>query len=611
MHNSAVARIPEETIELILNQTDIVDVISSYIPLKRAGSTFKANCPFHNEKTPSFNVNPARQFFYCFGCGEGGSAIGFVQKYENLPFIDAVKKLASRAGVHIIEEAYDPKAEQRRRSKSRLIELHNAAAEFFHQLVRKSPDAQIARDYLKKRGFNKETAERWLIGWMPENPTRFLQWAKKEGFTGRELVNSGLAAQKDEHNPGAGIFVRFRNRLMFPIHNDYGDIIAFSGRQLVNDPNSGKYINSPQTQLFDKSRVFFGLDKARRFMSKEKFALICEGQIDAIACYEHGIKNAIAPLGTAFTEHHARLLKRYADTVILCYDADAAGYKAAQRAFSILVPAGLHVRCVSMPHGEDPDSYIQKNGADAFKQLLEQAREFFEYKLAHAAATIDLGNLQNKSALATELADLAQLVGDKVAQDTIISLISARLGIRHQDVRDLVIKAARKKKFERPARNNEPVPTAPVAATELDGTVAYLCFLALTSSEAIEWLGEQIEPLHEPLDSTTGGHLLKQILARKPDPSKPSSIQSFMMTLETADQMALQRCSTEMPPPDAVKAAEETSSMLINKHLQRRESAIRAALKQPNLAPDELKSLLTQAQQIQQLLRNLGQRYIR
>ncbi|MFC4994483.1 DNA primase [Rubritalea tangerina] len=615
MQNYLVPRIPEETIQNILDQTDIVDVISSYIPLKRAGGTFKANCPFHNEKTPSFNVNPARQFFYCFGCGEGGSAITFVQKYENLPFVDAVKKLADRSGVPIVEDVYDPDAAKRQRSKSRLIQLHNESAEFFHQLVRKAPEAQLARDYLKKRGFNIDSAERWLIGWMPENPSIFLQWAKQKGYTGRELERSGICSLKDQNNPRAGLFVRFRNRLMFPIHNDYGDIIAFSARQLINDPNSGKYINSPETQLFDKSKVFFGLDKARRPISQAKHAILCEGQIDVIALHEQGIQNVIAALGTGTTEKHARILKRYTKNAVLCYDADAAGYKAATRAFKVLVAEEIHVRCVTMPAGEDPDSYVQKFGVDAFKQLVDEAKEFFDYKLDHAANTTNLASIREKSELASELSELAQLVKNKVAQDTIIAKIAARLGTSDSDFRDQIAKAAKKKRFEEQRTRNYTDPNEPpaeiITPVEMDGTVAYLCFLALSSSEALDWLCEQVEALHEPLAVTQGGHLLNNILARKPDPSKASSIQSFLMTLPPAEQMALQRNFAEALPANPIQAAEETTNMLISKNLQQREAAIRTALKQPNLTSEQLTTLLAEAQEIQGLLKNLRQRFIR
>jgi len=200
-----VGRIPDETIEQVLAATDIVDLVGSYLPLKRAGSNFKANCPFHNEKTPSFMVNPGRQSYHCFGCGEGGSAIGFVMAYENLPFPDAVKKLATRAGVIIQEDAYDPEADKRRRSRSKLIDIHNQAARFMHELLMKSPDAQHARDYLKSRGYGAEMAKRWVIGWMPDDPNVFLNWAREKKFRGRDLVTCDLAGLKNEHNPRAGL----------------------------------------------------------------------------------------------------------------------------------------------------------------------------------------------------------------------------------------------------------------------------------------------------------------------------------------------------------------------------------------------------------------------
>lgn len=610
-----MARIPEETIQSILDQTDIVDVISGYIPLKRAGGTFKANCPFHNEKTPSFNVTPSKQFFYCFGCGEGGSAITFVQKYENMPFVDAVKKLAKAAGITISAAEYNPEEEKQRRSKSRLIQLHNDSAAYFHQLVRKSPDAQIARDYLKKRGFTLESAERWLIGWMPDNPAVYLQWAKKKGYTGRELSDSGICGLKDEQNPRAGIYVNWRNRLLFPIHNDYGDIIGFSARQLINDPKTGKYINTKQTQLFDKSRIFFGLDKARRPISQAKCAILCEGQIDVISLHEQGIQNVVAALGTGTTAHHARLLKRYTKDAVLCYDSDAAGHKATTRAFKVLVAEGINVRCVTMPEGEDPDSYILANGVDAFKKLLDDAEEFFDYKLKHATATTDLNSIKDRSKLATDLSELAQLVQDKVAQEMIISKVAARLGMNDKDFRELIVKEAKKRKFEASRPNNyrdqNEAPREIIEPTAMDGTVAYLCFLALSSGVALDWLCEQVESLHEPLSATIGGHLLNHILARKPDPSKNSSVQSFLMTLEPADQLALQRNFTEEVPEDPIKAAEETTSMLISKQLQQRESAIRTALKQPSLTSEQLTSLLGEAQEIQGLLKNLRQRFIR
>ncbi len=614
-----MGRIPEETIEQVIAATDIVDLVGSYLPLKRAGSNFKANCPFHNEKTPSFMVNPARQSYHCFGCGEGGNAISFVMSYENLPFPDAIKKLANRAGVLVQEDAYDPEADKRRRRKSRLLELHNQAARFMHQLMMESPDAQHARDYLKSRGYGKGMAERWVVGWMPENAITFLDWAREQGFTGRELCDSGLAALKNEHNARAGIYVRFRDRLMFPIHNDYGDIIAFSGRQLRNDPNTGKYINSPETQLFKKSKVFFALDKARRQMMKDKYALLCEGQIDVIACHESGIGSAIATLGTACTPEHARLLKRYTNDVVICFDADAAGFKAADKAFAILAPEGMHIRMVIMPEGDDPDSLIKRDGSDTFKALVEDAHEYFYVKLEHESSMRDLSSIRERTALAKELANLIAYVGDKLTKDALINQVATRLGIGAEEMRGSVVEAekqrARGKFFEQRQANaqskNNTKGLAKPNATHMNGSIAYLCNLALSSQEAQDWLGEQLETIADPLSSLSGGSILRDILAKLPDPKNAAAIQTYLTSLDPDDQQALRISLAQDTPSSPVRAAEETTAMLVNTHFQNKEAAVRARLRQPDLGPEQMVALMNEAKELQDILKNLQQRFIR
>ena len=411
-----VSQIPKESIEQVLSATDIVDLINSYVPLKRAGSQFRANCPFHNEKTPSFYVNPARQSFHCFGCGKGGDAISFVRDYENLPFNEAVGKLASRAGVVIREENLDPLADQKRRSKGRILDLHREAAAFFHELLVKSPDAGHARDYLKARGFGREMAVNWSVGWMPENARTFLDWARGRKFTGRELVDSGICYLREEGNAASGIRVRFRDRLMFPIRNEIGDVIAFSGRQLRADPNSGKYVNSPETFVFRKSKVLFALDRAKKPILKEKAALLCEGQLDVISCHESGVEHALAPLGTAFTREHAKLLKRYTSHVLACYDSDKAGVAASERLFRELAPEGLSMRVVCMPAGDDPDTYLKAHGPEEFRSLIQGAKEFFDFKLEYARSQGVLDSAAGRTAALTDCAEVLALVSDVAAQ---------------------------------------------------------------------------------------------------------------------------------------------------------------------------------------------------
>ncbi len=608
-----MATIPDETIEQVLAATDIVELIGSYVELKRAGSTFKALCPFHNEKTPSFNINPARQSFHCFGCGAGGDAISFVREYENLTFTDTVKKLADKAGISITEAAYDPKAEKMRKRQSRLKDFHNRFAKFMHTELWNNPAAQHARDYLKERQFTPEMTQDWLIGWMPEQAKPCYEWAKSEGFLGRDLVESGVAALRDEHNPKQGLYLRFRDRLMFPIHNDYGDIIAFSGRQLREDPRSGKYINSPQTVLFNKSKVIFGLHKARRDIAKAGFALVCEGQIDVIACATHGITNAVAGLGTAFTEHHATLLRRYTKYVTLCFDSDGAGVKAAQKAYEILIPAGLMVKAVSMPPGEDPDSYIQQYGAEAFQNLIAQASDFFNWKIDYEATQRDFSDYQQRSALANELSDLVSLIPDKVAQDGAVLQIATRLTVGDNEIRGAVQEATtqrKRKNFQTKSSDHDDSP-APPPLTPLDHHIAYLCFLALHSQSAQDYLVDQLESLFEPLEYSTGGHILAHILAKCPNPESPAARQTYLLSLKDPDKLALQASFPEDIPVQPAAAAEDTMTILLGSHLQKKETALRTKMRNPSLQPEQVMAIMQEVQEIQLLLRNMGQRFIR
>ena len=606
-----MGRIPEETIEQILAATDIVDLIGSYFPLKRAGSLFKANCPFHNEKTPSFSVNPAWQNYKCFGCQESGSAIGFVMQYENLTFVDAVKKLAQRAGITIIEDAFDPEADRKRRRISRVKELNNQTARFYHSLLMKSPDAQHARDYLKSREFTRETAEKWPIGWAPKNSNLFFQFAKEKEFTGREILQAGLGGLRDKENPRSGLWSKFYDQLTFPISNDYGDVVGFSARILRADDKRGKYINTNDTPLFDKSKLLFGLDKARKAMGRQKFALICEGQIDAIVLHESGFENAIAPLGTAFTEQHARMLKRYTDRIVLCYDGDSAGLAAADKAFAHLTAEGLPVKLMHLPDGDDPDTFIKAHGADAFRELMEKAEDFFDAKLNKELPAINLASASERATLLQDLAKLVADMSDDLVRDATIQNLSTRLRLGADDFRQAVATAKTEKRRVPDRGKKEDPLVEKVAAAPIDHSIAYLCHLSLTSGEASDYLCEQIEALHDTLEDTPGGQILQRILARRPDPKNPAARQAFISTLPQPEQLALLQTFTEEPPEDPVRAAEETVTLLLSSYFQKKESALRAQLADPNLPVDQMIPLMEEVKELQGFLSNLDSRFIR
>lgn len=606
-----MAQIPHDTIKQVLAATDIVELIGSYIEVKRAGTAFKALCPFHNEKSPSFNITPARQTFHCFGCGKGGDAIAFVREYENLPFSDAVRKLAGRSGIQIVEEQSNPEADQARRARGRLLDIHREATEFMHTLLMKSPDAQHAREYLKSRGFGAEMAKRWAIGWMPESQDVFLSWARSKKFSGRELVNAGLAGQRDETNPRSGLFVRFRDRLMFPIRNEIGDVIGYSGRQLREDKRSGKYVNTGETPLFHKSNILFALDRAKKPILKEKCALVCEGQIDVIACHEAGIDHAIAGQGTAFTSQHARLLRRYTKSVILCYDGDSAGFEATQKAFRELAIEGLSVRVVELPGGDDPDTFLKSQGAEAFRELLKNARDFFDFKLDRATRDGLLATANGRATIANDCASLFAVMTDHVTRDAQINHVATRLQTGASGLREAVAKAS---KLTRPGTPQKPTTdSAPVVVpTTLDGSVRYLCHLALASPAAQHLLSEQFESLHESGEFLQGIPLLEVILGVRPDPSEPSAVNAFLGSLPEADRLALtlDPVFAETPPEDPLSAVEVTLSKLSARTLMFRDAKVKAALSQPGLDPARMVELLEEAKEIQELLKGIGQRSI-
>lgn len=606
-----MGRIPEETVALVLEAADIVSVIGNYFPLKRAGSAFKAVCPFHSEKTPSFTVDPGRQSYKCFGCGEYGNAVGFVMAYENLPFPDAVKKLATQFGVRIVEEASDPEADRKRRKIARIKELNNFAAQLFHRFLMRSPDAEHARAYLKDRGLSAETAKHWQIGWAPRNSAAFLMKLKEKGFNGREFKNAGLGNLRDRDNPRSGLYSKFYDQLMFPIANDYGDIVGFSGRILRPDDKRAKYINTPETPVFTKSKILFGLNHARKSMGRKKFGLICEGQIDAIALHHHGFDQAIAPLGTAFTEQHARLLKRYTEDIVLCYDGDAAGFKAAEKAFVQLAGAGLTVRLLPLPAGEDPDSYLQKLGPEAFQEQLENAGDFFDAKLGLELATLPKGSASARADLSQRMSNLASHIENAVLRDTTIQSIATRLQVSPATLRQAA--ATERKNNARFQKQDDPHKKAApsVLPTPLEGTVAYLCHLAMQSDLALELLTEMLEDLDEPLSETSGGNLLRLVLAKRPAATTSAALQAFLQSLPESDRLALHQSELSELPTDVKRAVEENITLLLATHHQRQETALRQRLSDPELSSVQLLEVMAAIKAQQEILSSLEGRHIR
>ncbi len=360
--------ISKSVIEEIRLSNDIVEVIGHYVPLKRAGSTFKGLCPFHKEKTPSFNVNPRMQIFHCFGCGEGGDVFSFVEKYENVDFATAARMLAERSGIRLDYETDQDRAKAT--DKDILYRIHEQLAMFYHRTLFESELGQPAQAYLARREIDRAVADKFLLGYAPDRWDVMERWAAKNGWSPEQLEKIGVIIRKEGRD---GFYDRFRNRLMFPIRNEQGRVVAFSGRVLDGSGEGAKYVNSPETMLFKKGRMLYGLDLARQRMVDERRAILCEGQLDVIRCHTAGFTQAIAPQGTALTNIHAHLIKRFADEVVLVFDADEAGQNAALRAAEVLMADGLSVKVASLPKGEDPDSLIRTKGAEAFGMLVDEA----------------------------------------------------------------------------------------------------------------------------------------------------------------------------------------------------------------------------------------------
>ncbi len=553
-----MGRISEETIQAVAAATDIVELVGSYLPLKRAGSAFKGLCPFHREKTPSLTVNPQRQTFHCFGCGAGGSAFRFVMEYEHLDFVSAVRKLAERAAIPVLEEAGGGGDDPGAGRIALLRRLHEEAAAFFESMLRQ-PAGEAARAYLKGRGIDGAIARRWLIGFAPDSIDAFCRWAGERGYAPGLLVEAGLAKPRDAEKPAAGIYDRFRNRIMFTICNDSGAPIAFSGRTLSAGDRVPKYINSPETPLFVKGRVAFGLHLSKRAIIDAGEVVLLEGQMDLISAFEAGVQNVAAPQGTALTPDQARLLRRYASGAVLCFDADAAGQKAAEKGFFPLLEAGFVVRVAVLPAGEDPDSLVRQRGVEGLREVLSGVTDFFDFQIARARESTASGDPRARLAASERLAASIAVVGDPVLREDALTRVAAAFEISAQALREKVAGAAsRSRQFSRGAGAGVR-PHAAGLAVEPAGIrppepIHILCLIALHHPPAHEWLRTQ--PWPEILAEAQGARPLEVLLGA----ACLSRTDGRGVLPATGEDPALEKyyaaLLTEKPPSDPLALAE-------------------------------------------------------
>lgn len=421
-------RYPEELIEEIRQRNDIVDVISGYVKLQKKGSSYFGLCPFHNEKSPSFSVSPGKQMYYCFGCGEGGNVFTFLMRYENDTFQEAVKALADKAGVKLPELEYSEEEKKNNEIKSTILRANKDAAMYFYHQLRSEQGAQ-GYGYFKSRGLRDETIVKFGLGYSPKYSDSLYRYLKHKGYLDDVLKETGLFKYREQ-----GVYDAFWNRVMYPIMDNGNRVIGFGGRVLGDE--KPKYINSPETRVFDKSRNLYGLNFAR--ISRRKNFILCEGYMDVIALHQAGFDNAVAALGTAFTHQHAALIKRYTENVLVTFDSDGAGVKAALRAIPILRNAGIAVRVINMRPYKDPDEFIKNLGNDEFEKRIQDAENAFIYEIRMMQSDYEIRNPDERARFYEKVAEKLLTFNDEVERNIYIETVCDEFMIPKDTMNKLV-----------------------------------------------------------------------------------------------------------------------------------------------------------------------------
>ena len=613
------------TREQIRAASDIVDVIGSYVPLKKNGANFTALCPFHKEKSPSFNVNPHKQIFHCFGCHKGGDVFTFVKDYENIGFMDAVRRLAERAKIPL-EFENTPGAQESRHLKDQLLEIHEQLTQRWQNCLANEAAGQRARDYLASRGVTADAIKLFRIGAAPELWDDTVNWAKGKKFDLETVVQAGLIVGKpmdaaptpanDAENPRSAIgnrqsairyYDRFRGRLMFPICDEQGRVVAFSGRVLPGDESPAKYVNSPETPIFTKSKIFFGLDKSKRAILDAGYAIICEGQLDLIACFMGGVQNIVAPQGTAFTDQHARIIKRYANEVVLCFDSDNAGQNAIVRSLDHLLAAELAVKVAVIPAPHDPDSFIKANGGAAFRTLVESSEGFFDYLLKRLCATNDAATDKGRLTILRSMAEALHKTGNSVLLDTHAQKTALRLGVAVDAVRKEFSKVKAPTTFTR----DDDGPDDSILAGEAEDETPtrpsnhelHLLKLLFIHEELAPWLAAH-------LDVNWLAHpLVRQIVAVRLTAAEQGTWQNLAAFLDNCESEFMRGLITEavaddraLPNPQTQLA--DVTLKLRNQFIETQLAALTQKISQPELDDAAKVELLHELQRVKVLKRS-------
>ncbi len=560
-----MAGIPDSVIDDVRVRADIVSVVESYLPLKRRGSDYWGCCPFHNERTPSFKVSQQHNAFYCFGCKKHGDVFRFIMEKENVDFVGAIRLLAQRTGVQIPEEDdHGDAANGRvpRQTRDRLFELLKNAALWSRQLLLSSPDAAKAREYLADRGIPEEAAAKFGLGYSPDSWDSCLNWAQRLGWTPELLLESGLLT-KPEDRPRA--YDRFRGRLMFPIWDEVGRVVGFSARILEKDAKQAKYINSPEGPLFHKGKLLYGLHFARPSFKEFGTALICEGQLDTIACHRAGMTNAVAPQGTAFTEDHARLLAGSTKSVTFCFDADEAGENATLRSLEIAITAGLEPKVVTLPFDQDPDSLYKAQGPEALAAALRDSKDALAFVLELAKRKHSPTSTEGRARIVEMvLPVIARFAGPtasvlragycqwlatelRLPAETIFETLRQHQAAQQRGLRS---NQSGPRPGEPPAAAAAPAPVRaarPAAATPVQRAETMLLDLALRHEPSARALAESLG--HDRIGDTPVGQALNQVLALAAEGEWAAAAQELLKDAAQDPEVARIVFSSEFQPP--------------------------------------------------------------
>jgi DNA primase len=530
------------TIEEIKERLSIVDVVSSYISTKKAGTNYKANCPFHKEKSASLMISPSKQIWHCFGCGEGGDVFGFVMKYENMDFPEALKILAERAGVQLPKFTREDAAEDKR--KEILLRANDLAAKFYHKVLMESSVAEPARKYLAERGLQAATLKEWQIGFAPEDFHVLENFLLKKGFVENDLLAAGLSSRRAEAEaqakPGfaSRIFDRFVKRITFPIRNYAGDVVGFTARIVEADAKAAKYINTSETLVYNKSKIIFGLYQAKQFIRKEDFAIVVEGNMDVVAAHQAGFKNVVASSGTAFTFEQLEILSRLTKNLKFAFDTDQAGLAATRRALDSALALGFSVFIVKIEGAKDPDELIKKDPT-LFAKAVAAAPLYLDYFFEKSFENYEPNSIQQKKQIVSELMPLLQKLTDPLEVNHYVRILAQRLGTTEKTIYEIL---AQSKTSFRPQKNESAKPLLKSRSFFLEEKIlGYALFKDKYRKELFESLAPQeiadsrVRRVFENLKISENGAKIDDFITAQGENKELAKMALFMIESEYSD----------------------------------------------------------------------------